>query len=149
MDQTLHDLGGIVLEGLPTFFLVLILTFFVYILYFKPLEKVLAERFRLTEGARKAAEDSLKNADAKIAEYQDSLSKARTEIYDEQARFLLKLQDEQAARAQAVRTETEQRVAAVKLSIAQQASEARTNLEAQSEVLATQIADAILQRRVA
>jgi len=149
MDQTLHDLGGIVLEGLPTFFLVLILTFFVKILYFKPLEKVLAERFRLTEGARQAAEDSLANADAKIAEYQDSLSKARIEIYDEQARFLLKLQEEQAARAQAVRTDAEQRVAAVKLSIAEQTIEAQSNLQAQSEVLATQIADAILRRRVA
>jgi F-type H+-transporting ATPase subunit b len=149
MDQTLHDLGGIVLEGLPTFFLVLILTFFVKILYFKPLEKVLAERFRLTEGARKAAEDSLANADAKIAEYQDSLRQARTEIYDEQARFLMSLQEEQAAKTQAVRTETEQRVAAAKLSIAQQATEARTNLEAQSETMANQIADAVLRRRVA
>ena len=137
------------LEGLPTFFLVLILTFFVKILYFKPLEKVLAERFRLTEGARKAAEDSLKNADAKIAEYQDSLSAARAEIYNEQARFLMKLQEEQAARAQAVRTETEQRVAGVKLEIARQTAEARANLEAQSDALATRIADSILQRRVA
>jgi F0F1-type ATP synthase membrane subunit b/b' len=149
MDQTLHDLGGIVLEGLPTFFLVLILAFFVKILYFKPLEKVLAERFRLTEGARKAAEDSLKNADAKIAEYQDSLTKARTEIHNEQARFLQALQTEQAARAQAVRTETEKTVAAAKAAIAQQASEARTNLEAQSETLAGQIAEAILRRRAA
>jgi F0F1-type ATP synthase membrane subunit b/b' len=149
MDQTLHDLGGIVLEGLPTFFLVLTLTFFVKILYFKPLEKVLAERFRLTEGARKAAEDSLANADAKIAEYQDSLRKARTEIYDEQARFLMSLQEEQAAKTQAIRTETEQRVAAAKVSIAQQATEARGNLEAQSEAMANQIADAVLRRRVA
>ena len=29
MDKILHDLGGIVLNGLPTFFLVLILAFFV------------------------------------------------------------------------------------------------------------------------
>jgi F-type H+-transporting ATPase subunit b len=149
MDQTLHDLGGIVLEGLPTFFLVLILAFFVKFLYFKPLEKVLAERFRLTEGARKAAEDSLKNADAKIAEYQDSLSKARAEIYNEQARFLQALQAEQAERAQAVRAETEKTVAAAKTAIAQQTTEARANLEAQSETLAGQIAEAILRRRAA
>jgi F0F1-type ATP synthase membrane subunit b/b' len=149
MDQTLHDLGGIVLEGLPTFFLVLILLFFVKILYFNPLEKVLKERFRLTEGARKAAEESLKNADTKIAEYQESLSRARAGIYDENARFLQTVQAEQSERVQAVRTETEQKVAAAKASIAQQASEARANLEAQSEVLASQIADAILQRKVA
>ena len=55
MDKILHDLGGLVLNGLPTFFLVLILAFFVKILYLNPLDKVLKERFRLTEGARKAA----------------------------------------------------------------------------------------------
>ncbi len=65
MSQTLNDLGGIILTGLPTFFLVIILAFFVKFLYLKPLEKVLAERFRLTEGARKAAEESLKNAESK------------------------------------------------------------------------------------
>src|SRR5580700_4227329 len=96
MEKTLHDLGGIILNGLPTFFLVLILAFFVKVLYLKPLDKVLAERFRLTEGARKAAEDSLKNADTKIAEYQDALNKARNEIYLEQAAFLQKLHEEQA-----------------------------------------------------
>src|SRR5580700_2012080 len=111
MEKTLHDLGGIVLNGLPTFFLVLILAIFVKFLYLKPLEKVLAERFRLTEGARKAAEASLKSADSKIAEYQDALNNARAEIYQEQAAFLQKLHAEQAELAQAVRIESDSRVA--------------------------------------
>src|SRR5579863_4538643 len=98
MDKTLHDLGGIVLYGLPTFFLVLILAFFVKHLYLKPLEKVLAERFRLTEGARKAAEESLRNADSKIGEYQKALSEARAGIYKDQAEFLSKLHAEQSAK---------------------------------------------------
>src|SRR6202035_2658173 len=106
MDKILHDLGGIVLNGLPTFFIVIILAFFVRFLYLKPLEKVLAERFRLTEGARKAAEESLKNADTKITEYQDALNRARDEIYREQAAFLQQLHAEQAAQADAVRAES-------------------------------------------
>ncbi len=149
MAKTLHDLGGIVLNGLPTFFLVLILAAFVKFLYLKPLEKVLAERFRLTEGARKAAEDSLKNADTKISEYQDALNRARNEIYQEQAAYLQKLHAEQAELARDTRMESDARVAAIKLSIAEEADAARENLEAQSEVLAAQIADAILGRRAA
>jgi F0F1-type ATP synthase membrane subunit b/b' len=149
MEKALHDLGGIVLNGLPTFFLVLILAFFVKFLYLKPLEKVLAERFRLTEGARKAADDSLKNADSKIAEYQDALNKARNEIFQEQAVFLQKFHTEQAELAQAVRVESDARVANIKVSIAKEADAARQSLEAQSEVIAGQIADAILSRRVA
>ena len=137
------------LQGLPTFFLVLILLFFVKILYFNPLEKILKERFRLTEGARKAAEESLKNADNKIAEYQESLSRARAEIYDRNARTLQALQTELSAKVQGIRTETEEKVAAAKASIARQATEARANLEAQSELLAGQIADAILNGKAA
>ncbi len=149
MDKILHDLGGIVLNGLPTFFLVLILAFFVKFLYLKPLDKVLAERFRLTEGARKAAEDSLKNADTKIAEYQEALNKARSDIYLEQAAFLHKLHAEQAELAHAVRLESDTRVAEIKLSIAKEADAAREHLESQADALAGQIADAILSRRVA
>lgn len=144
MTQTLHDLGGIVLNALPTFFLLLILAVFVKFLYLSPLEKVLSERFRLTEGARKAAEDSLKNADTKIAEYQEALNRARTEIYQEQAVFLQSLHAEQAELARAARLESDARVAAIKLSIAQEADVARQSLDLQSEALAAGIADAIL-----
>ena len=42
MNQTLHDLGGIVLNCLPTFFLVLLLSLCVRYLYLNPLDKVLA-----------------------------------------------------------------------------------------------------------
>jgi len=147
MDQTLHDLGGIILEGLPTFFLVLILAFVVRYLYLKPLDKVLAERYRLTEGARKAAESSLKSADTKIAEYQAALNKARTEIYQEQAAFLQQLHTEQAELARATREQSDTRVAEIKVSIAKDADTARESLEAQAETLAGQIADVILTRR--
>src|SRR5579863_10360650 len=144
MVQTLHDLGGIVLNALPTFFLIVILAIFVKFLYLSPLEKVLSERFRLTEGARKAAEDSLKNADTKIAEYQEALNRARTEIYQEQAVFLQSLHAEQAELARAARLESDARVAAIKLSIAQEADVARQSLDLQSDALAAEIADAIL-----
>jgi F-type H+-transporting ATPase subunit b len=149
MDKTLHDLGGIVLNALPTFFLVLILAFFVRFLYLKPLEKVLAERFRLTEGARKAAEESLKNADTKIAQYQEALNKARSEIDAEQAAFLQQVRAEQAALAQAARAESDAHVKEIKLSIAKEAEAARLHLESQAEALAGEIADAILSRRAA
>jgi len=138
-----------VLSGLPTFFLVLILAIFVKFLYLNPLDKVLDERFRLTEGARKAAEESLRNADSRVAEYQEALNKARAEIYQEQSAFLQKMHAEQAELAGAVRTESEARVAEIKLSIAKEADVARAGLESQADALAAQIADVILSRKVA
>jgi len=136
-----------VLNGLPTFFLVLILAVFVKFLYLNPLQKVLDERFRLTEGARKAAEESLRNADSKVAEYQEALNKARSEIFQEQAVFLQKLHAEQAELARAVRAESDTRVAEIKLSIAKEADAAREGLAAQADSLSSQIADAILSRK--
>ena len=135
------------LNGLPTFFLVLILAVFVKFLYLNPLQKVLDERFRLTEGARKAAEESLRNADSKVAEYQEALNKARSEIFQEQAVFLQKLHAEQAELARAVRAESDTRVAEIKLSIAKEADAAREGLAAQADSLSSQIADAILSRK--
>jgi F0F1-type ATP synthase membrane subunit b/b' len=149
MDKLLQDLGGIVLNGLPTFFLVIVLALCVKFLYLKPLEKVLAERYRLTEGARKSAEESFKSADSKIAQYEESLAKARGEIYREQSEYLKQLQDQQAAQVKTVRAEAEQRIAAAKVSIAEEARTAAEGLEAQSDTLAAQIADAVLARRVA
>ena len=149
MDKTLPALVGILLSGLPTFFLVLILTICVKVLYVNPLKKVLAERHRLTEGAKKAAEESLSTAESKVAEYEAALKQAREEIYREQAEFLLGVHAEQQAHAKTAREDAEKRVAAAKAMLAGEAQAARLSLEAQSEALAGEIADSILTRRVA
>lgn len=149
MDQTLNALGGIVLYGLPTFFLVILLSVCVKYLYLKPLDKILAERFRLTEGARLAAEESLRNADSRVAEYETALAEARSRIYQEQSVFIRQLQEQQAEQIRAARVESDARITAAKASIAQEAQVARQGLEAQSDALAGQIADAVLSRRAA
>lgn len=149
MDKTLHDLGQIVLNGLPTFFLVLILAACVKFLYLNPLEKVLAERYRLTEGARKAAEESFKSADSKVAEYENSLNEARMAINKEQAEFLGRIREQQAEQIRKVREESDRRTATAKLAIADEARIATEGLESQSDTLAAQIADAVISRRVA
>jgi F-type H+-transporting ATPase subunit b len=148
MDKLFHDLGGIVLNALPTSLIVLILAVFVKHFYLKPLETVLAERFRLTEGARKAAEEGLQAADSKISDYEAALEKARGEIYTEQAEFLRKLHSEQAERARAAKTASDSTLAAVRQSFSVEAAEARLGLAAQSEQLASEIADSVLARRV-
>jgi len=148
MDKILNDLGGIVLNGLPTAIIILILTIFVRLLYIKPLEAVLAERHRLTEGARQAAEQSLHSADSKIAAYQTALDEARSKIYAEQADFLAKLNAEQSARAQAAKTASDATLAQARQQLAAEVEAARANLSTQSEQLASQIADSMLAPRV-
>jgi F-type H+-transporting ATPase subunit b len=144
MDKLLHDLGGIVLNGLPTSLIVLILCIFVKQIYLKPLEAVLAERHRLSEGARQAAEQGLHSADSKIAEYEAALRKARTEIYADQAEFLRKLHAEQAARAEAAKSTSDNTLAGIRKSLGDEAAAARQNLASQAGQLASQIADSVL-----
>lgn len=148
MDKLLNDLGGIVLNGLPTAVIVLILAIFVRQLYLKPLEAVLAERHRLSEGARQAAEQSLHAADSKIAAYQTALEEARGKVYAEQAEFLSKLHAEQTARAQAAKAASDAALAQARQSLAAEADAARAGLAAESEQLASQIANSILAPRV-
>ena len=149
MDQTLQALGGIVLNGLPTFFLVLLLAVCVKYFYLAPQVKVLKERHRLSEGALEAAAESLRSADSRVAGYETALAAARGEIYAENAAFLKQLNAEQSARIQAARLESEARISAGKAAVADEAAVARQALELQSDLLATQIADSILNRRVA
>lgn len=149
MDKLLDALAGIVLNALPTSILVLILAVFVKKLYLDPLETVLAERHRLTEGARLAAERGLHSADSKIADYEAALEKARGEIYAEQSEFLRNLHEEQAGRTKAAKRVSDSALAAARQSLMAETSEAREGLAAQSDRLASEIADSILVRRVA
>jgi F0F1-type ATP synthase membrane subunit b/b' len=149
MDETLRQLGRIVYYGLPTSFLVILLCIYLKIMYFKPFQKMLAARYEATEGARKAAEESLARAHAKAAEFDAALQQARQEIYAEQEQYLKKLQEQQAAEVETVRRASEEHLEQARQQLAAEGAAARESLAAQSDRLASQIADAILSGRAA
>jgi len=147
MDATLHALGQVLLQGLPTFFLVIFLHFYLKAMFFKPLEKVLHARKEATEGARQQAAASLERADAKAEAYEESIRAARSEIYQEQELLRRKWRDEQTAQLSDARQRSEVLVKTAKAEILAQAQEARQTLAANSQILADHITESILQRR--
>jgi F-type H+-transporting ATPase subunit b len=149
MDETLRQLGGILLRALPTFFLVVLLHFYLKHTFFKPLKKVLRDRYDATEGARKLAEASLERASRKAAEYEAALRSARGDIYKELEQMRRGLQDERAAAVRAARTEAEAAVGKAKVELGAEAENLKQSLQADSEALANQIADKILGGRAA
>jgi F-type H+-transporting ATPase subunit b len=149
MDATLHALGGILLRALPTFFLVVLLHFYLKYVFFRPLERVLRDRYEATGGARKLAEASLAKAGEKAAHYEAALREVRAEVYQEQERLRRQMLQEQAEAIHAARARAGVMVAEAKAQIEAEAAEARRSLEAQAEVLATEIAERLLARRVA
>ena len=149
MEATLHALSGILLRAVPTFLLVFFLHFYLKYMFFKPLDKVLKARYDATEGARRRASESLEKAAARTAEYEVAIRAARAEIYQSQEQMHRRLEEEQAAQIQATREKAEAAVAEAKAQLAAEVADARQNLAAQSDALAGEIADVILNRSVA
>jgi F-type H+-transporting ATPase subunit b len=149
MDATLHALGGILLNAVPTFILVVFLSFFLKGVFFKPMERVLARRYDATEGARKLAEEALRRAEARTAEYEAAMRAARAEVYQAQEQLHKELEERVAAELSAARAAADEVIKKAKAQLEAEAGEARTTLATQAEALANQVAETILRRSAA
>ncbi len=149
MDATLHALGGILLRAIPTFLLVIFLQVYLKLMFFKPLEKVLKQRYDATEGARKLAEQSLERASAKTAEYEAAVRAARAEAYQVQERLYKELRQREAAELAAAREQADAAIREAKELLAKDVAAAQASLAQESDALAVQIADSLLRRSAA
>jgi F-type H+-transporting ATPase subunit b len=149
MDKTLIALGGILLKGLPTFFLVLFLYFYLSRMFFRPLGKVLAERRAATEGARQRAEEAVRKAEQKAAEYEAALQSARAELYKEQEADRRKASEALARQVHSARERANQQLAQARQQLASDVTAAKQSLATQSEAAAEQIVRLVLGRGTA
>jgi F-type H+-transporting ATPase subunit b len=149
MDATLHALGGILLKALPTFFLILALHFYLKYTFFRPLERVLRQRYEASEGARISAEAALQKASEKAGEYETAVRSARAEIYRGQEQFHRQLEEERMTALREAREKSEASVSAEKSRFDAEMDEAKRSLAAESEALADRIAAVILSRSAA
>jgi F-type H+-transporting ATPase subunit b len=147
MEQTFQALGGLFVKAIPTVILVILLHFYLKGVLFGPLRKVLKQREALTEGTRKAADESLAAAERKTAEYEAKFREARAEVYREQELTRQRWLADQAAQVAQARAGTEASVKQARTELAAEADAVRRNLLATSNTLADQIATAILPRR--
>ena len=141
----LQALGGILLRAVPTFLLVVLLHFYLKGVFFKPLRKVLRQRYEATEGARKLAAESLERAAAKTAEYATAMRAARTEIYQAQEQAHKRLQEGEWTELTAARRRAEEAVAKAKAELSSDVEAAKAGLARDSELLANQITESILR----
>jgi F-type H+-transporting ATPase subunit b len=146
MDETLRQLGGILLRAVPTFILVVLLHLYLRFIFFTPLQRVLQERYDATEGARKLAEESLGRASQKAADYEAALKAARAETYKELEQLQRQLQDDRAASVKAARARAEATIAEAKAALSAEVEGLKKNLEAESGTLADRIASKVLGR---
>jgi F-type H+-transporting ATPase subunit b len=149
MESTLAALGGLLLRALPTFFIVLALHFYLKYVFFKPMQRVLDQRYAATEGAQEQARQSLERADAKAAEYEEAMRAARAEVYNAQEQLYRRLEEQRARDLEEARARAGETVRKARADIARDVEEARRTLAAEAGVLADQIVESVLSRRPA
>ncbi len=145
MDQTLRQVGELLLGSVPTI-IVLVLLYGLYnLLVHKPLGKVLAERRSKTEGAVEKARADIAAAEARTAEYEQRLREARLAVFKSQeARRQQALQARSAVAAEA-RSKAHVQVEQARLALEKDKIAAQEKLQAESGRIAAEIIRTVLQ----
>src|ERR1700747_2115081 len=81
MDETLRQLGELLLGSIPTIVMLVIMYAIYTVVVHNPLSKVLAERRSKTEGAIEKARADVAAAEARTAEYEQKLREARMAVF--------------------------------------------------------------------
>ena len=146
MDSTLNQLGGILLNAVPTVILLLVVFLYLKWMFFRPLEKVLAERKLATTGTREKAEALLAKAGQTAAAIEAELKKARESIYQEQEEARRRWSSDQTAQLDQARNSAREAIHQAKMELESETAAAKRELSATAESLAEQIAKTLLER---
>jgi F-type H+-transporting ATPase subunit b len=145
MDQTLHQLGELLLGAVPTVILLALLYVLYTVIVHKPLHRVLDERRSKTEGAVEKSRADIAVAEARTAEYEQRLREARAAVFRAQeARRQTALQARANAVAEA-RKRSQAQVQAAKIDIESDREAAQTGLQGEVAALAREIVRRVLE----
>ena len=145
MDQTLHQLGELLLGAVPTVILLALLYALYTSIVHKPLQRVLEERRSRTEGAVEKSRADVAAAEARTAEYEQKLREARAAVFRTQE---AKRQAAIQARANAIaeaRNRAQAQVQAAKTEIDKDRNAAQAGLQGEAAALAQEIVRRVLQ----
>ena len=145
MDQTLHQLGELLLGSVPTVILVALLYALYTSIVHKPLGRVLEERRSKTEGAIEKSKADIAAAEARTSEYEQKLREARAAVFRAQE---AKRQAALQARSNAVaaaRARAQAQIQAAKADIEHDRATAEKGLQGEAEELAQEIMRRVLE----
>jgi F-type H+-transporting ATPase subunit b len=145
MDDTLRQLGELLLGAVPTVILLALLYALYTMIVHKPLQRVLAERRSKTEGAVEKSRADIAAAEARTGEYEQKLREARAAVFRAQE---AKRQAALQARTNALneaRNKAQVQVVSAKKDIEADRATAEGALPADAEALAQEIVRRVLQ----
>jgi len=144
MDQTLHQLGELLLGAVPTVILLALLYVVYSFLVHKPLQRVLAERRERTEGAVEKAQADIAKADARATEYEQKLREARASVFRRQEASRQAVLQARANAVNDARARAQAQVQAAKAEIENDRVAAEKGLQAEAVSLAQEIVRRVL-----
>jgi F-type H+-transporting ATPase subunit b len=145
MDETLHQLGELLLGAVPTVILLTLLYALYTAIVHKPLQRVLAERRSKTEGAVEKSRADIAAAEARTTEYEQKLRAARAAIFQAQEARRQTVLQARARALQEARVRTQTQVQAAKRDIENDRAAAEKGLSAEVAALAQEIVRRVLQ----
>ncbi|HNY40777.1 MAG TPA: ATP synthase F0 subunit B [Bryobacteraceae bacterium] len=150
MEQLLHlfsQLADIIVRAVPAFIIFVLLHLYLKRVLFQPLERVLEERRKKTQGAVDASEAIVRQAESKLDSYERALNQARADIYKEQEVARHTLAARQAAALEEARARVGQQIAAARNDLNAEVEQARATLSTEADRLAETIVAGVLAGR--
>jgi F-type H+-transporting ATPase subunit b len=145
MDETLRQIGGLLLDSIPTIIFFLLLFGLYTLLVHRPLGRVLAERHARTAGAIEKARADVASAEARTAEYEQKLRDARLALLKAQDSRRAAATQARAAAVAEARDRAKAQVDEARAGIDQEKQAAKVTLESQAGQLASQIIRTVLE----
>jgi F-type H+-transporting ATPase subunit b len=145
MDETLRELGELLLRSIPTIVFLMIVWSAYRQLVHKKLEQVLAQRHALTEGAVQEAQREIASAEARTSEYEQRLRDARSVIYKAQEARRQQMVARQSAAFAEARRQADEMIKQARAVLEKDVAAARVMLQQQADSLATEIIASILK----
>jgi F-type H+-transporting ATPase subunit b len=145
MDQTLQQLGELLLGAVPTVILLALLYALYTFIVHKPLQRVLEERRSKTEGAVEKSKADIAAAEARTAEYEQRIRDARAAVFRAQEARLQAVAQSRANAVHEARTKAQAQVQAAKTQIESDRAAAEKSLQGEAASLAQEIVRRVLQ----
>ena len=145
MDETLRQIGGLLLGSIPTIIFFLLLFGFYTVVVHKPLTRVLSDRHARTQGAIEKARADVKSAEARTAEYEQKLRDARLALFKAQETRRAQAAQTRAAAVAQARERAQAQIEQARAEIEKDKVAAKVSLEAESQRLATEIIRTVLE----
>lgn len=145
MDETLRQLGELLLGSVPTVILVALLYLLYTTIVHKPLGRVLEERHSRTEGAVEKSRADIAAAEARTSEYEQRLREARATVFRAQEARRKAALDARTTALNEARNHAQAQVQAAKADIQKDREAAQAGLQGEAQALATEIVRRVLE----